>query len=85
MSNPVDTFKRLRKQYGDVFIAIETLCKHIEAYRNDEISICWSNGITLRVNGVMQAGGMPNVSKWILENSKSVPGVADVQSAGETE
>lgn len=64
-------FKSSREKYGNVFVAIEELCKHIEAYRNDEVSICWSNGITLCVNGVMQAGGMNNVSKWILEYSKA--------------
>ena len=65
-------FARMREQYGEVFEAIEVLCKHIKAYRHDEVSICWSNGITLRVNGFMQAGGMNNVAKWIREHSEEV-------------
>jgi hypothetical protein len=66
-----DEFRaRMREQYGDVFESIEVLCKHFEAYRRDDVSICWGNGITLRVNGVMQAGGINNVAKWILEHSE---------------
>lgn len=57
----------------EVLAAIKVLCKHIHAYRKDgdKVSICWSNGINLRVNGMMYAGGMHSVAEWIWKNSTS--------------
>jgi len=55
---------------SDLLAAIQVLTKAIECYRkriDQEVSIHWGNGVILRVNGIMIAGGMPNVSKVIAK------------------
>jgi len=51
---------------GEISTALEVISNAIGTYREDEpVTIEWSNGIVLKVKGVWQNSGTPNVSKAI--------------------